>query len=203
MNVVPPVELALGTLEEIDEVQGIQETKMPVERGKEVLLQQLDLSGLEAWSEANQVADCTLLAKYHDIFIGAKHEIRVVDNEPFKEQFQRIPPPMVDGVQAHMKEMLEVGAIRPSQNPWCNAVILVCKKDRGLCFCIDCHKLNARTKKDSYPLPWIQEAIESLVGVGYVSCLDLKAGLWQIAMDEVSKQYTAFTFGNLGFFECK
>ena len=27
--------------------------------------------------------------------------------------------------------------------------------------------------------------------------------LWQIAMDEVLKQYTAFTAGNLGFFECE
>ena len=72
---------------------------------------------------------------------------------------------MVDKVQAHMKEMLEVGAIHPSQSPWCNAVILVCKKDGGLHFCIDFCKLNARTKKDSYPFPQIQEAIESLVGV--------------------------------------
>ena len=52
-------------------------------------------------------------------------------------------------------------------------------------------------------MPYIQEAIESLVGAGYFSCLDLKADIWQIAMDEASKQYTAFTVGNLGFFECK
>ena len=87
--------------------------------------------------------------------------------------------------------------------PWCNAVILVCKKDGGLCFCIDCHKLNARTKKDSYLLPWIQEAIERLVGVGYFSYLDLKAGFWHIAMDEALKQYTTFTVGNLRFFKCE
>ena len=80
---------------------------------------------------------------------------------------------MVDEVWAHVKEMLEVGAIHHSQSPWCNAVILVCKKDGGLHFCIDFHKLNARTKKDSYPLPQIQ-AIESLAGAGYFSCLDLK-----------------------------
>ena len=60
-----------------------------------------------------------------------------------------------------------------------------------------------RTKKDSYLLPQIQEAIESLVGAGYFSCLDLKAGFWQIAMDEALKQYTTFTKGNVGFFECK
>ena len=83
---------------------------------------------------------------------------------------------MVEEVRAHMKEMLEAGAICPSQSPWCNAVMLVKKKDRGLHFCIDFYKLNVRTKKDSYPLLHIQEAIESLIGAGYFSCLDLKVG---------------------------
>ena len=59
VNVVPPVELA-PTLEELDEVQSIQQTKMSVERRKEVFLQQLDLSGLDRRSEANQVATHTL-----------------------------------------------------------------------------------------------------------------------------------------------
>ena len=62
---------------------------MSVGRRGEFLFQLLDLSGLEGWSEGNQVATYTLLAKYHDIFslepgeLGctnlAKHEIRVVD----------------------------------------------------------------------------------------------------------------------------
>ena len=110
---------------------------------------------------------------------------------------------MVEEVRAHVKEMLEVGAICPSQRPWCNVIMSVMKKDRGLCFCIDFHKLKARTKKDSYPLPHKQEAIESLIGAGYFSCLNLKAGFWQITMDKASKQYTAFMLGNLGFFECE
>ena len=98
--------------------------------------------------------------------------------------------------------MLESGAIRPSQSAWCNAVVLVQKKDGSLWFCINFHHLNARMKKDSYPLPRIQEALEILVDAGHFSCLDLKSGFWQIKMEEVSKQYTAFTVGNLGFFEC-
>ena len=74
--------------------------------------------------------------------------------------------------------------------------------DGGLHFCIDFHCINTHMKKDSYPLPWMQEALESLVGAGHCSCLDLKSGFWQIKMDELSKQYTAFTVGNLDFFEC-
>ena len=41
--------------------------------------------------------------------------------------------------------------------------------------------------------------MESLVGAGHFSCLDLNLGFWQIKMEEASKQYTAFT---VGFFEC-
>ena len=98
--------------------------------------------------------------------------------------------------------MLESGAIRPSQSAWCNAVVLVWKKDGSLWFCIDFCCLNAHMKKDSYPLPRIQEVLESLVGAEHFSCLDLKSGFWQIKMEEALKQYTAFTVGNLGFFKC-
>ena len=62
-----------------------------------MLFQQLDLSGLEGWSEGTQVAAHIPLAQYHDIFSLepgeqgctnlAKHKIRVVDDEPFKEWF--------------------------------------------------------------------------------------------------------------------
>ena len=109
---------------------------------------------------------------------------------------------MVEEVRNHLKEMLESSAIRPSQSAWCNAMVLVWKKDGSLHFCIDVCHLNACMKKDSYPLPRIQEALESLVGTGHFSCLDLKSRFGKIRMDEALKQYTAFTVGNLGFFEC-
>ena len=187
-NVVPSVKLTPRTLERLDKIQGSQLMRMSVKWRRETLFQQLDLSGFEGWSERNQAAAQSLLAEYHDIFslepgeLGCidlvKHEIRVTNDEPFKERFWRIPPLMVDEICTHVKEMLELGTIFPSQCPWCSTVVLVCKKERGLHFCINVCKLNARTKKDSYLLPCIQEAIEHLVWAGYFSCLDLKAGFW-------------------------
>ena len=76
------------------------------------------------------------------------------------------------------------------------------EKGWQLAFCFDFCQLNAHMKKDSYPLHRIQEALESLLGAGHFSCLDLKSRSWQIKMEEVSKQYTAFTVDNLGFFKC-
>ena len=132
-----------------------------------------------------------------------EHTVKVTDDTPFKEWFRWIPPSLVEEVWNHLWEMLESGAIQPSQSEsaWCNKVVLVRKKDGSLQFSIDFWHLNTHTKKDSYPLPRIQEALESLVGAGHVSCLDLKLGFWQIKMEEASKQYT-FTVGNLGFFKC-
>ena len=130
-----------------------------------------------------------------------EHEICIENDEPFKEWFWRIPPPLLEEVHASLQDMLEAGAIRPSQSPWCNAVILVQKKDGTLHFCVDFRCLNVSTKKDSYPLPWIQEALESMAGLAHFSSMDFKLGFWQIKMAPGSQQYTAFTVGNLGFYE--
>ena len=97
--------------------------------------------------------------------------------------------------------MLEAGAIHPSQSPWCNVVVLVWKKDGTLHFCVDFRHLNARMKKDLYPLLWIQEALESMAGLAHFSSMDFKLGFWQIKLAPGSQQYTAFTVGNLGFYE--
>ena len=102
---------------------------------------------------------------------------------------------------APLRDMLEAGVICPSQSPWCNVVILVQKKDGTLLFCVDFRCLNAHTKKDLYPLPWIQEALESMAGSVHFSSMDFKSGFWQIKMALGSQQYMAFMVGNLGFYE--
>ena len=89
----------------------------------------------------------------------------------------------------------------PSKSPWCNAIVLVRKKDGTLWFCINLRRLNARTKKDSFPLSRMQETMESMVGARFFSSMDLKSGFWQVRMSEKSRQYTAFTVGSLGVCE--
>ena len=131
----------------------------------------------------------------------AEHVIESLDTEPFKERFRWIAPPLVEEVREHIQEMLDGGAIRPSQSPWCNTVVLVRKKDGGLRFCIDFRQLNSRTKKDAYPLPWMQETMESMVGTHFFSKMDLNSGFWQVKMAKDSQQYTAFTVGSMGVYE--
>ena len=175
----------------------------------------LDLSGLEAWPQEQAEQAHGLLKEYHDIFslekcdIGhtntTKHKIVLKDPDtpPFKEHFRRILPPLLDEVREHLKLMLDAGVIWPSNSPWCNAVVLVRKKDGSLRFCIDFRKLNSLTVKDSHPLPCICETLESLTGAAHFSMFDMNSGFWQVPMDEESKQYTAFTLGSMGLYKCE
>ena len=184
---------------------------MSVAARQEKLLQKLNLDGLAHWSPENAVAARELVLAYHNVFAlesnelgctrSIEHKIRIKNDEPFKEWFRRIPPPLLEEECASLRDMLEAGAIHPSQSPWCNMVILVQKKDGTLCFCVDFRHLNMRTKKDLYPLPRIQEALESMAGSAHFSSMDFKSGFWQIKMAPRSQQYTAFMVGNLGFYE--
>ena len=163
------------------------------------------------WSPENAAAVRELILAYHDVFVlesnelgctsAIEHEIRIENGKPFKERFWHIPLPLLEEVCTSLRDMLEAGAIHLSQSPWCNAVVLVQKKDGTLHFCMDSRHLNTHTKKDSYPLPHIQEALESMAGSAHFSSMDFKLGFWQIKMAPGSQQYTAFMVGNLGFYE--
>ena len=116
--------------------------KLTVRQRHGKLFNELDLGSLDSWTLELADAACWLLAKYHNVFsldpaeLGCTHSvehiIKVTDDTPFKEWFRQIPPPLVEEVRNHLKEMLESGTIRPSQSAWCNAVVLVWKKDGSL-----------------------------------------------------------------------
>ena len=132
---------------------------------------------------------------------ATKHVIKLTKSEPFKERFRRIAPPLVEEVREHIQEMLDGGAICPLNSPWCNAIVLVRKKDGTLRFCIDFRQLNDRTEKDSFPMPKMVDTMETMVGARIFSTMDLKSGFWQVKMAEESRPYTAFTVGSLGVYE--
>ena len=176
------------------------------------ILDFIDLSGLKDWPEKLQQEAKEMLKRNAKVFskddmdMGrtnlVKHHIKLTDPAPFKEAYRRIPPQMYDEVKAHIQEMLDLGAIRPSNSPWASAIVLVRKKDGRLRFCIDLRRLNNRTVKDAYSLPRIETILDSLGGAQIFSTLDLKAGYCQVEMAEECKAYTAFTCGPLGFYEC-
>ena len=216
-NAIPDATPSPEFTRKLDKLEPGQESpqKMTIKDRQKLLLELLWKDGrldkLKEWPPKLALKFEHMLMEHHKIFllewneIGctdvAEHVIELLDTEPFKECFRRIAPPLVEEVWEHIQEMLNRGAIKPSQSPWCNAVVLVHKKDGGFWFCIDFRQLNSRTKKDANPLPRMQETMESMVGARFFSTMDLKSGFWQVKMAKDSQQYTASTVGSMGVYE--
>ena len=130
-----------------------------------------------------------------------KHKIVLEDPTPFKQSYRRIPPGLYEEVRQHIKEMLDANVIRESGSPFSSNVVLVRKRDGSLRFCIDWRQLNTRTRKDAYNLPRFYGIVDSLSGAKYFSKLDLRSGYWNVQLEEEDKHKTAFSVGNLCFYE--
>ncbi|KAK3749370.1 hypothetical protein QZH41_009456, partial [Actinostola sp. cb2023] len=85
------------------------------------------------------------------------------------------------------------GVIRESKSPYASPVVLVRKRDGSLRICIDYRKINAKTVRDSYPLPRIQETLEALHGARWFCSLYLQSGYLQVEVKEEDKHKTAVT----------
>ena len=92
-----------------------------------------------------------------------------------------------------LHDMLDKGVIQPSDSPWSSPIVLAKKKDGSVRFCIDFRKVNSVTRKDAYPLPRIDDTLDTLAGSKLFSTLDLKTGYWQVEMAEQDRAKTAFT----------
>ena len=120
------------------------------------------------------------------------HQIRLKDDDPINLPFRRIAPNLVQEVKQQLDEMLRRGIIRKSCSPYASAIVPVRKKNGSIRICIDYRRLNAKTIRDSFPLPRIQESLEALHGSVVFSSLDLAHGYFQVVMEPDSVPMTAF-----------
>ena len=121
-----------------------------------------------------------------------EHQIVVEAEGPIKQSVRRPPIHLKEAANEEVQKMLREGIIEPSNSPWASPVVLVRKKDGSLRYCIDYRKLNAVTRKDSYPLPRIDDSLDTLRSAKYFTTLDLASGYWQIELSEDAKQKSAF-----------
>lgn len=157
--------------------------------------------------EAEQVEQLEkLLAEFTHVFALSEsdsgrtnlayHRIDTGSTRPIKQASRRVPRTKQEEVNTLIRSMEEQGVIEPSQSPWASPIVLVRKKDGSTRFCVDNRKLNDVTQKDSYPLPRIDDTLDSLSGARWFSTLGLKSGYWQVALHPEDKEKTAFTAGN-------
>ncbi|KAK3792722.1 hypothetical protein RRG08_035199 [Elysia crispata] len=153
-------------------------------------------------SHAETIALKSLLLEYADVFaqsdfdLGAfdaiKHTIDTGDSAPIKQRMRRTPIHFREEEDGHLDKMIQAGVIRPSVSEWASPPVLVRKRDGSVRWCVDYRALNAITRKDVYPLPRIEDCVDTLEGNIWFSKLDANSAYWQVQMDESSREKTAF-----------
>ena len=148
------------------------------------------------------------------------HRILMEDAKPTREPQRRLNPPMKDVVRTEILKLLDVGIIYPiSDSKWVSPIQVVPKKSgitvvknennelvptkpiTGWRVCIDYRKLNTATRKDHFPLPFIDQMLERLAGHSHYCFLDGFSGYNQIAIAPEDQEKTTFTcpFGTFAY----
>jgi len=110
-----------------------------------------------------------------------------VNNPPF-----RLSELQLQEQRKQIKELLEKGLIRLSESEWGSPVLFVPKPGGKWRMCIDYRPLNDKTRKNTYPLPRIDEGVLK-IGKGRIfSKLDMVSGYWQVRVKEEDIPKTAF-----------
>ncbi|GJV26606.1 reverse transcriptase domain-containing protein [Tanacetum coccineum] len=135
------------------------------------------------------------------------------DYEPAVQHQRRVNPKIHDVIKKEVEKLLDAGLIYPiSDSPWVSPVHCVPKKGgmtvvtndenelvptrlvTGWRVCIDYRKLNEATRKDHFPLPFMDQMLERLAGNEYYCFLDGFSGYFQIPIDPKDQEKTTFTY---------
>ena len=151
-----------------------------------------------------------LLVEYHDVFqwegetLGHcsvfPHRIETGDSAPVKQACRRLPYHRRVALKSLLDDLLAKGVIKESVSAWASPIVLVPKKDGSVRLCVDYRELNKVTKPDAFPLPRIDDTIDSLHGCNLFSSFDLANGYWQVELDQADQEKSAFVCP-LGLYE--
>ena len=125
------------------------------------------------------------------------HTIDTGESPPIKQPARRVPFALHQAVDEMVEKMLSQGVVEPSHSPWSSPVVIVEKKDGSRRFCVDYRQLNSVTKMDVFPLPRIDDTLDSLAQSRYFTALDLASGYWQVRMHPASQEKTALPLASM------
>ena len=153
---------------------------------------------------------CKLLCKYADVFakhdydLGnfteIEHSIDTGDAKPIKQRMRRTPACFAGEEEQLLKKMLDAGIIQESVSEWASSPVLIRKRDGSVRWCIDYRALNNVTVKDTFPLPLIDDCLETLAGNVWFSKLDANSAYHQVLVSPEDRKKTAF-LTRYGLFE--
>ena len=151
----------------------------------------------------------TIVGKWVKLFEGlgrthvVEHHIDTGTASPIRLPSYRVPHHLLEKARDQVQQMIRDGVVEKSSSEWSSPIILIRKSSGDIRVVIDFRKLNNVSKKDAYPMPRIDNLLDSLGGSSVFSTLDCKSGYYQIPLTPESKEKTAFSFeGELYHFNC-
>ncbi len=122
------------------------------------------------------------------------------DHEIHLEEGARLRPGPIYPLSADQQEELRTyiaknlkrGFIRESESSMASPILFVPKKNGKLRLCVDYRQLNNATRKNRYPLPLIQELMDRLQGVKWITKFDIREGYYRIRIAKGFEWLTAF-----------
>ncbi|RXN37980.1 Retrovirus-related Pol poly from transposon [Labeo rohita] len=194
-----------GILQPADVVQASTAELPPVDSCPTVVpshLQPLYAESTRDLREAEQHELAELLCAYGDVFstgptdLGrtnlVQHDIQTRPGPPVKQQPRRMAFEKQQSADEQIQQNLDAGLASPSNSCWASPIVMVRKKDQTYRICVDYRALNERTIKDAYPLPRIQDTLDTLSTAKWFSTLDLASGYWQVELTPQARQAAAF-----------
>ena len=120
------------------------------------------------------------------------HDIDVGNARPIKQAPYRVNPVKRELMRKECECLLSNGLAEPSSSAWSSLCLLEGKPDSTPRFITDFRKVNAATVLDSYPLPRMEDCVDTLGAARYVSKLDLLKGYRQVPLMARASEISAF-----------
>eukprot|EP00253_Pinus_taeda_P008877 PITA_08877 len=116
------------------------------------------------------------------------------DARPVRQPQRRLNPHLKEIVKDELQKLLDVNFIYPiSDSKWVSPLVVVPKKNGKWRICVDYRELNKATQKDHFPLPFIDQVLDTLAGKKFFSFLDGFSGYNQIQIAPEDQDKTTFT----------
>ena len=113
-----------------------------------------------------------------------QHKINSGTTPPIRQSVWHMPQLCCQEAKELLDDMLSRSVILPSSSPWASPVITSCTSAKRRWVTKVLHRLyqkvNAVTRKDAYPLPRVDNTLDTLSGSKWFSTLDLLSGNWQV-----------------------
>ena len=178
-------------------ISGVSEVE-PSKNKEGVDVQELDLSHV---AFCHREKPRTMLRKYSHMWNGSLGQIttteHTIDLVPGPRRVSlvlfRAVSKALQAEQDEVDRMLRAGVIEPAQSEWAPPVVLVPKPDGSFRFCVDYRRMDTIPLRDTYPLPRMDECIQSLEYAPVFTTLDCNSGYWKIPVAPLDRDMTTFT----------